>query len=444
MNQNINTDIEAEQAVLGSLIYRNDLMPEIASILENGSFFFDVRHANIYEAMLALNEAGNPFDETLLADQLEKSSVLQAVGGLPYLNEITQYASNPDNAEHYAKIVKEQWTKREIAKAGKQIQAATDDKSINSTEHITNAQAMIEGLVLSEANEGLSHIKEASVSAFEMLEVLSSNESEISGKRTGLEDLDKITHGFQDSNLIVLAARPAMGKSAVALNIAAEIAKTKLVPFFSLEMSKEELVNRILSFLGKIDATKLKTGQLEPSDWDKISLATNELNSLNLFIDDRASLSYQQIINECKKLSKKGEIGAVFIDYLQLVKGVRKNQPREQEIAEISRSFKRLAKELKVPVVALSQLNRSLESRSDKRPMMSDLRESGAIEQDADLIMFIYRDEVYDKESDDKGKAEIIIGKHRNGSTGTVFTQFIGKYTKFSNLRNYDNQQYGE
>lgn len=452
MNSNlplkIPQDIEAEQAVLGAIICDNDLISQTAGILKSGSFF-SLSHQYVFQAMIELDELNQPIDEIILGDHLRSLNQLDEVGGYTYLAELIDCVPSSANVNHYAKIVQEHALLRELISTTTDIAKKSRSAEQNISELLSEAETKITEIASRTASANYRHIREVLASSFERLEKISETTEVVTGLPTGFIDLDKTTSGLQPSDLIIIAARPSMGKTAFALNIATHIALRSKNPalvlrpeekgailLFSLEMSREQLATRMLTSISQVDASKIRSGNLDQEDWDRLAMATDRLSGTSIFINDSTSLSPHELVAISKQLNKEHEHGVsmVIVDYLQLMKGTRPNTPREQEIAEISRSLKGLAKELSIPVLALSQLNRSLESRSDKRPQLSDLRESGALEQDADIIMFIYRDEIYNKETKDKGIAEIIISKHRNGATGMQPLAFIGKYTQFANL----------
>lgn len=429
---------EAEQAILGAILENNEVLHEVAPYLTDKSFYHP-RHQIIFQAMLDLDEDRQPFDEITIGDRLHEKGQLENAGSYGYLTELRDCVPYAENAVHYAKIVQEHGLLRELIFTTSEIAKQSREPDKDVSELIAITESKIHEIASRSVEKKYSHIKDILDINMERLEELSEKKEEITGLPTGFIDLDKITSGLQSSDLLIIAARPSMGKTAFALNIAQHIATQKENPgavlLFSLEMSKEQLSMRMLSSAAKIDSHIIRTGRLEVEDWDKLAITVDKLSEAPVYINDTPEVNTYQLMNIAKQLDKDLENGLslVLVDYLQLMKPSRQHQSREQEIAEISRSLKGLAKELNIPVIALSQLNRALENRSDKRPMMSDLRESGSIEQDADIIMFIYRDEVYHEDSKDKGKAEIIIGKHRNGSLGTVELAFIGKYTKFAN-----------
>lgn len=432
-------DFEAEQALLGAILEDNSLISKIIGTIEPNSFFTK-SHQQIFNAMLVLTDAKQPIDPVILGDQLRSLNQLEKSGWYIYLAELEECAPSSGNIVYYAKIILEYSLLRDLISTTTDIGRKSRDPGKNVSELLVEAEHQIRQISLRTNKKNYSSIKKLLASNFERLEKVSETNDEITGMETGLIDLDRYTSGFQDSDLVVIGARPSMGKTALALNIATHGTTKKAVKgsvlIFSLEMSKEQLSTRILSSESKVDGKKLKTGNLEQEDWDKLAEATDRLSSAKVFINDSTNLTPQELTAITKQLDNEEDEGVslVIVDYIQLMKGNRPNMPREQEISEISRSLKALAKDLNIPVIALSQLNRSLENRSDKHPQLSDLRESGAIEQDADIILFIYRDEVYNKETKDKGIAEIIIAKHRNGPTGMIRLAWIGKHTKFDNL----------
>lgn len=432
-------DLEAEQAVLGSIIENNETLGELVSILTPNSFFL-VAHQHIYRAMLDLVEISYPIDEVMLGDQLKSLSQLEEIGGYAYLAELLECSPSSGNVVFYAKIIQEHALLRDLIQTTKEIGEKSRDPERNIAELLSEADRKITEIATRSSDRKYRHIKDVLSTSFQRLEKISESPDEVTGIPTGFIDLDKRTSGLQSSDLIIIAARPSMGKTALAMNMATYIASKSeekgAILIFSLEMSKEQLAMRMLTSESNVDSRKLRTGNLEQDDWDKLAMATDSLSTTSIFINDATNTTPYELVTICKQLNKEFEHGLalVMVDYLQLMQGNRQNMNREQEISEISRSLKGLAKELNIPVIALSQLNRALETRSDKRPQLADLRESGAIEQDADLIFFIYRDEVYNTESPDKGQAEIIVAKHRNGPTGVLRLAWVGKYAKFANL----------
>ena len=430
-------DIEAEQAVIGSMLTDNDAVMLAIESLKGSSFYREDNKA-IFEAMLNLYNKSEPIDLITVKDELEAMKMFDKVGGIEYLALLPSKVPTTANAQKYIKIVQEKALLRGLIKTANEIIDLGYDQTENIEDVMNNAEKKIFDLIQNKSKAGYSPIREVLIESFTKLEELYNRKQHITGVPTGFSELDYMTTGLHGSELILIAARPAMGKSAFALNIAANAAMKSNVPvaIFNLEMSKDQLVDRILCSESMVDSNKVRTGKLEEEDWSKLASVVGPLSDANIFIDDTPGISIMEIRTRCRKLKMEKDIGLVIIDYLQLVQGSnsRKNGTREQEIAEISRSLKILAKELNVPVIALSQLSRAVDSREDHRPVLSDLRESGSIEQDADIVMFLYRDDYYNKDSEDKDLTEVIIAKHRGGSTGKVKLLWMGSYTKFANL----------
>ena len=429
-------DIEAEQAVLGSMLTDKDAVIAAMEVLKPESFYRDDDKA-IYEAMQNLYSRAEPIDLITLKNELETMSKLEQVGGLEYLANLPEKAPTSANVQKYISIVEEKSMLRGLIKTANELIELGYSQTEDVEDIMDHAEKKIFDIMQNKNQKGYTPIKDVLVESFTKLEELYNRKQPITGVPTGFTDLDYRTAGLHGSELILLAARPAMGKTAFVLNIAANAAirgKTG-VAIFSLEMSKDQLVNRMLCSEAMVDSNKMRTGKLEEGDWEKLAQAIGPLSESNIFIDDTPGITVMEIRTKCRKLKLEKDIGLVVIDYLQLITGnSKRGGSREQEISEISRSLKILAKELNVPVIALSQLSRAVEQRPDHRPMLSDLRESGAIEQDADIVMFLYRDDVYNKESEKKDIAEVIIAKQRGGSTGTVDLLWMGNYTKFVNL----------
>ncbi len=391
----------------------------------------------IYTAILNLYNRAEPVDIITLKSELTTMGKFDSVGGLEYLAELPEKVPTTANVDKYIKIVEEKAILRNLIKTANEIITLGYDPTEDVEDIMDGAEKKIFDIMQKKNQKGYSPIKDVLIDSFTQLEELYNRKQPITGVPTGFTDLDYRTAGLHGSELILIAARPAMGKTAFALNLASNAAirgKTG-VAIFSLEMSKDQLVNRMLCSEAMVDSNKMRTGKLEEEDWGKLAQAIGPLSEANVFIDDTPGITVMEIRTKCRKLKLEKNIGLVIIDYLQLITGnSKKGGSREQEISEISRSLKILAKELNVPVIALSQLSRAVEQRPDHRPMLSDLRESGAIEQDADIVMFLYRDEVYNKETEKKNIAEVIIAKQRGGSTGTVDLLWMGSYTKFANL----------
>ena len=394
----------------------------------------------IYEAILNLYNRAEPVDIITLKTELQSMKQLEAVGGLEYIAELPDKVPTTANVEQYIKIVEEKSSLRALIKTANDLINLGYDQTQEVEDILDTAEKRIFDVIQNRNQKGYTAIKDILVDSFTQLEQLYNQKQHITGTPTGFADLDYITAGLHPSDLVIVAARPAMGKSAFALNIATNAAVRANTPvaIFSLEMSKEQMTNRILCSEAMVDSNKVRTGKIEDDDWTKLAEASGSLSTSQIFIDDTPGISVMEIRAKCRKLKLEKNIGLVVIDYIQLVQGSnKKNSSREQEISEISRSLKILAKEISVPVIALSQLSRSVEQRPDHRPMLSDLRESGAIEQDADIVMFLYRDDYYNEDSEKKNIAEVILAKHRAGSTGTVELAWLGNYTKFANLDKY-------
>ena len=429
-------DIEAEQAVIGSMITDRDAVISAVETLKPDAFYRD-DHKAIFEAILNLYKKAEPIDIITLKDELESMNKFEQVGGYEYLASLPEKVPTTANVQKYIKIVEEKSILRNLIKTANEIISLGYDPTEDVEDIMDSAEKKIFDIMQSKNQKGYTPIKDALVESFAKLEELYNRKQYITGVSTGFIALDHKTAGLHGSELILVAARPAMGKTAFALNIATNAAVRGKVPvaIFSLEMSKDQLVNRILCSEAMVDSNKVRTGKVEEGDWVKLAGAIGPLSESEIYIDDTPGISVMEIRTKCRKLKMEKNIGLIVIDYLQLIQGNNKRVgSREQEISEISRSLKILAKELDVPVIALSQLSRAVEQRPDHRPMLSDLRESGAIEQDADIVMFIYRDDYYNKESEKKDIAEIIIAKQRGGTIGPVDLLWMGNYTKFVNL----------
>ena len=434
-------DIDAEQAVLGSMLTDKDAVNAAIETLKEDAFYREDNRA-IYQAIVNLYSKSEPVDIITLKDELESMNKFEQVGGYEYLASLPDKVPTTANVQKYIKIVEEKSILRNLIKTANEIIELGYNPTEDVEDIMDGAEKKIFDIMQSKNQKGYTPIKDVLVESFAKLEELYNRKQHITGVPTGFVELDYKTAGLHGSELILVAARPAMGKTAFALNIAANAALRGNAPvaIFSLEMSKDQLVNRILCSEAMVDSNKVRTGKLEEDDWVKLAGAIGPLSEAEMYIDDTPGISVMEIRTKCRKLKMEKNIGLVVIDYLQLVQGSNKRSgSREQEISEISRSLKILAKEINVPVIALSQLSRAVEQRPDHRPMLSDLRESGAIEQDADIVMFLYRDDYYNKESEKKDIAEVIIAKQRGGSTGTVELLWMGNYTKFVNLeRRFD------
>ena len=433
-------DIDAEQAVLGSMLTDKDAVNAAIETLKDDAFYREDNRA-IYQAIVNLYSKSEPIDIITLKDELESMDKFEQVGGFEYLASLPDKVPTTANVQKYIKIVEEKSILRNLIKTANEIIELGYSPTEDVEDIMDGAEKKIFDIMQSKNQKGYTPIKDVLVESFTKLEELYNRKRHITGVPTGFAELDYKTAGLHGSELILVAARPAMGKTAFALNLATNAALRGNAPvaIFSLEMSKDQLVNRILCSEAMVDSNKVRTGKLGEDDWVKLAGAIGPLSEAEMYIDDTPGISVMEIRTKCRKLKMEKNIGLVVIDYLQLVQGNKRTASREQEISEISRSLKILAKEINVPVIALSQLSRAVEQRPDHRPMLSDLRESGAIEQDADIVMFLYRDDYYNKESEKKDIAEVIIAKQRGGQTGTVELLWMGQYTKFVNLeRRFD------
>mgnify|MGYP000017679097 FL=1 len=432
-------DTEAEQAVLGSMLTDQDAVIDAIEVLKPEDFYRE-DNKYIYEAILNLYNKAEPIDIITVKSELISMGKFEVVGGFEYLGILPDKVPLVANAERYIKIVEEKALLRQLIKASNELIDLGYAQNEDIEMVMDQAEKKIFDIMQGKNQKGFSPIKDILIETFSEIEKLYNQKEPITGVPTGFADLDYKTAGLHNSDLILVAARPAMGKSAFALNIAANAAINAKVPvaIFNLEMSKSQLVNRMLCSEAMVDSNKIRTGKIEEDDWAKLATALGPLSEAPIYIDDTAGISVAEIRAKCRKLKLEKNIGLVVIDYLQLIQGSgKRNASREQEISEISRSLKILAKELDIPVIALSQLSRAAEQRADHRPMLSDLRESGAIEQDADIVMFLYRDDYYNPDTEKKNIAEIILAKHRAGSTGTVELLWMGSYTKFANIERY-------
>ncbi len=435
-------NVEAEQAVLGAIFLEPSTLTTASEVLAPEDFYRGA-HQRIFDAMIRLSDKGEAVDLITVTEELSNANILEDVGGIGYLTELAGSAPTAANIEYYAKIVEEKSILRRLIRTATNIVQDGYSREDEVEALLSEAEKSI--LEVSQKKKGgaFHHIKDVLVRTYDNIETLHSQVGDVTGIATGFAELDQITAGFQRNDLIIVGARPSMGKTAFALNIAQNVAtKTgENVAIFSLEMGAEQLVMRMLCAEGNIDAQRLRTGSLTDEDWGKLMLAMGSLSNAGIFIDDTPGVKIQDIQAKCRRLKQEqGGLGMIMIDYLQLILGSgRHSDNRQQEVSEISRSLKGLARELQVPIIALSQLSRGVEQRQDKRPMMSDIRESGSIEQDADIVAFLYRDDYYDKESENKNIIEIIIAKQRNGPTGTVSLAFVKEYNKFVNLeRRFD------
>ncbi len=430
--------VEAEQAVLGGLMLAPDSLDRVGDFLTEHDFYRR-DHRLIYRGIRELSEKNKPFDAVTLGEWFEANGLGEQIGGTGYLVELASTTPSAANIRAYAEIVREKSVLRQLIEAGTEIVNDGFQPEGRDSQEVLSAAEQRVFKIAEQGRRGRADfvtLRDAMKEAFQVLQERYENQGNVTGLPTGFNDLDELTAGLQPSDLIILAARPAMGKTTLALNIAeyGAIKTKKAVAVYSMEMSSPQLAFRLISSIGRINATRLRTGQLEDEDWSRVNMAIKMLSDVKVFIDDTPALSPDVLRSKARRIKREHDLGLIVVDYLQLMQVPGTGENRTNEISEISRSLKALAKELNVPVIALSQLNRGLESRTDKRPVMADLRESGAIEQDADIIMFIYRDEYYNKDSADKGLAEVIIAKQRSGPTGMVKLKFFGEYTRFDNL----------
>lgn len=429
-------NIEAEQAVLGAIFLVPDMIVTATEILEPEDFY-RVSHQRIFSMMIRLTDKGEPIDLVTITTELDDLKMLDEVGGVSYLTDIANSVPTAANIEYYARIVEEKSTLRKIIHAATDIVTKTYDEGDEVTDLLDHAEKTILDISQNKSSGRFQNIQDVLVGVYDNIEQLHNMDEEVTGIATGFRDLDYITSGFQKNDLIIVAARPSVGKTAFALNIAQNVAvnSDENVAIFSLEMGADQLVMRMLCAEGNIDAQRLRTGKLQEEDWRKLTMAMGSLSNAGIYIDDTPGIKVNEIRFKCRRLKQESGLGMVLIDYLQLIQGnANSRESRQQEVSEISRQLKALARELEVPVIALSQLSRGVEQRQDKRPIMSDIRESGSIEQDADIVGFLYRDDYYDQESEKENIIEIIIAKQRNGPVGTVELAFVKEYNKFVDL----------
>ena len=430
-------NLDAEQAVLGGVFLSNNILHSIIDILVEEDFYSPA-HQIIFRSFLDLYRKNIPVDLVTVHEELESTAQLNPVGGPVYLASLTEAVASSSNALFYAQIVKEKAIRRHLIRAATEIISQSFEPASDVSDLLDSSEQKIFAISESKTKQVFRSSKELVSEVFELLQKRVERKELVTGVPTGYHNLDELTAGLQPTDLIIIAARPSMGKTAFALNVAMRAAVSNEVPtaIFSLEMSMEQLMMRMLCSFGKVDLRHLRTGYLDDEDWSRLYDSAGALSKAPIYIDDTPALSSLELRARCRRLKSEKNVGMVIVDYLQLMRAGRRIDSREQEISEISRSLKALAKEIGVPVVALSQLNRKVEERTNKRPVLSDLRESGAIEQDADVIIFLYRDDAYNKKEDNprKGIAEIIVGKQRNGPVGTVELSFLDRYTAFENL----------
>src|SRR3954447_4202011 len=429
-------NLEAEESVLGAMMISPGAIGAVSEILDASDFYRE-SHAKVYRAALALYARGEPVDAITLIDALEERGELEGAGGRSRVHELASLVPATANAAHYARIVRETATLRGLIRAGGEISRLGWERPGEAGDLVDQAEQIVFDLSQQRVSGELDHIDQLLKDSFERITTLYEAGADITGTPSGYRDLDRITSGFQPGNLIILAARPSMGKSALALCMAANIAVRHNLPvgIFSLEMSKSEVTQRLMCSEAKVESQRLRSGKLAPDDWPRLTAACDKLAKADIYVDDTGSINMMEIRSKARRLkSRHPNLGLLVIDYLQLMSSAGNSENRVQEVSQISRSLKILARDLEVPIVALSQLSRAVEQRTDKRPILSDLRESGSIEQDADLVAFIYRDEYYNDESDQQGLAEVILAKHRNGPTDAMKLSFLKRYAKFADL----------
>lgn len=426
-------NIEAEQSIIGSMVLDKNSIAEATEVLVSDDFYRE-NHKIIYGAIMELFQKDIPVDMITLIEHLRSNEKLEAVGGITYITELCNSVPSTANLHSYIEIVKNKAVLRRLIKSSNEIIEESYSQQDNVSRVLDSAEKKIFNIAQNKSASDFEALSTVLERGFSEIERLYNNKGEVTGVPSGFPELDDKTSGFQKGDMVLIAARPSMGKTTFALNLAefAALRSSKSIVIFSLEMSKEQLAYKLLCSEANVDMLKLRTGNLEDSDWDNIARASGPLASAKIYIDDTAGISVMEMRSKCRRIKIEHGIDMIVIDYLQLMSG--NGESRQQEVSEISRSIKALAKEMQCPVIALSQLSRAPEQRTDHRPMLSDLRESGSIEQDADLVMFLYRDEYYNKETEDKNVAECIIAKQRNGPTGTVKLAWLGQFSKFGRL----------
>jgi replicative DNA helicase len=430
-------NLEAEESVLGAMMLAPGAIGAVSEILDAGDFYRE-SHAKIYRAALALYAKGEPVDAITLVDELEERGELEDAGGRVRLHELAALVPATANAAHYARIVREMATLRGLIEAGSEVARLGWERPGETTDLVDRAEQIIFELSQQRVTSEFTHIEQLLKESFERITALYEAGADVTGVPSGFRDLDRLTSGFQAGNLIIVAARPSMGKSALGLCIAANLGVRYETPvaLFTLEMSKSEVTQRLMCSEAKVESQRLRTGKLAVDDWPRLTAACDKLAKAPIYVDDTGSITMMELRSKARRLkSKEPRLGLIVVDYMQLMTSGTTAENRVQEVSQISRSLKVLARDLDVPILAMSQLSRAVEQRHDKRPILSDLRESGSIEQDSDLVLFIYRDEYYaGEESEHKGLAELILAKHRNGPTGTEKLSFMGRYAKFADL----------
>ncbi|MFO7818859.1 MAG: replicative DNA helicase [Halanaerobacter sp.] len=430
---------EAEKSTLGSMLLDREAIPTAVESLEPGDFYWS-KHGVIYQAICQLFDQGDPVDLVTLSEELREEDKLEDVGGASYITSLVNSVPTAANIKHYAEIVEEKSILRGLIRTANQISKLGYKDEGEVDDLLDEAESLIFEVSEKRSVKEFSGIKDILMDTFDDLEELHENQEDVTGVPTGFRDLDKMTSGFQESDLVIIAARPSMGKTALALNIAqyAAVEEDTSVAIFSLEMAKSQLVQRMLCSEAQVNSHRLRTGQLRDTDWRRLSQAAGRLGESDIFIDDTPGITAMEMRAKARRIKAEHDLDLILIDYLQLMQGSSSAESRQQEVSKISRSLKGLGRELNVPVVSLSQLSRAVEQRNNKRPQLSDLRASGSIEQDADVVAFIYRDEYYNPDTEKKGITEIIVGKQRNGPVGTVELAFQKEYTKFVDLSKRD------
>ncbi len=434
--------VEAEQSVLGGVLIDSNSIAVVSEIVKESDFYFE-HNRNIFAVMQDLFNSNQPIDIVTVSDLLTRKGLLDKIGGVSYLSSIASAVPTTANITQYAEIVSQKATLRKLVDAGSTIMNLGYDAPDGVESAVVQAEKAIFDITQNNDSSGVVHIREVLGDSFKMMQEMADKKGKVSGVPTGFGYLDQMTAGLQKSDLVLIAARPAMGKTSFALNIAqnAAIRNGITTAIFNLEMSREQLANRIICGEAMVSGNKLKEGSLDAEDWIRIGENLAQIEKAPLYIDDSSSVTVSQIRAKCRRLKQRHNLGLVVIDYLQLMQGNGRDENRQNVVADISRSLKILAKELNIPIITLSQLSRGPESRSDKRPMLSDLRESGAIEQDADIVIFLYRDEYYNPDSAEQNIAECIIAKHRNGETGTIKLWWDGAHTRFMHLERQYNEE---
>ena len=428
--------LDAEESVLGAMMLSPGAIATVSEILDPGDFYRE-SHAKVFRSALALWAKGEPVDAITVVDELEERGELETVGGRVRIHELAALVPATANAGHYARIIRESATLRGLIRAGGEISRLGWEGIGEPAELVDRAEQVIFTLSQQRTSGDFAHIETLLKESFERITALYESGSDITGLASGFRDLDRLTSGFQPGNLVVVAARPSMGKSAFGLCVAANLAVRHGVPvaIFTLEMSKAEVTQRLMCSEAKVESQRLRSGRLAPEDWPRLTAACDKLAKAPIYVDDTGSVTMMEIRSKARRLkSKQQDLGLVIVDYMQLMTSGMSAENRVQEVSQISRNLKLLARDLDLPILAMSQLSRAVEQRHDKRPILSDLRESGSIEQDADLVAFLYRDDYYNADSDQQGIAEVILAKHRNGPTDTVKLSFLKRYAKFADL----------